>query len=112
MVEQKSLKLWKWLYGKPNGGKEYHVVCFLWQKVHGYAAGNANLIDGIGRIDFTSDTYKINKIAYSEAEYGTQRISYYIDNIKVSENDFMSYKAKQSEKQNVDWNPVTTNSAS
>lgn len=67
---------------------------------------------GIGRIDFMSDTYKINKIAYSEAEYGTQKVSYYIDNIKVSKNDFMAYKAKQSEKQNVDWNPVTTNSAS
>lgn len=67
---------------------------------------------GIGRIDFVSGTYKIDKIAYSETEYDTQKVSYYIDNIKVSKKDFMVYESKQNEKQDVEWNLVTTNSIS
>ena len=59
---------------------------------------------GIGRIEFTSGTYKVNETAYSEIEYGTQKISYYIDNHSVSKEDFEEYIAEQCEKLDVECN--------
>lgn len=64
---------------------------------------------GIGKIEFLSGTYKINKIAYSETEYGTQKVSYYVDNNSVSKEDFEAYVAEQSQKQDVEWNEITMN---
>lgn len=65
---------------------------------------------GIGKIEFLSGTYKVNKIAYSETEYGTQKVSYYVDNNSVSKKDFESYISKQSEKRDVEWDEITINS--
>lgn len=62
---------------------------------------------GIGKIEFVSGTYKVNKIAYSEAEYGTQKVSYYIDNVSVSKEDFDKYVTEQNRKQDVEWNEIT-----
>lgn len=65
---------------------------------------------GIGKIEFMSGTYKINKIASSEAEYETQKVSYYIDNVSVSKEDFYKYVTEQNGKQDVEWNEITLNS--
>lgn len=64
---------------------------------------------GIGKIEFVSGTYKIHKIAYSEAEYETQKVSYYIDNQIVSKEVFETYVAEQGKKQDVEWNETTMN---
>ena len=61
---------------------------------------------GIGKIEFVSGTYKIHKIAYSEAEYETQKVSYYIDNQIVSKEVFETYVAEQGKKQDVEWNDI------
>ena len=61
---------------------------------------------GIGKIEFVSSTYKVNKIAYSEIEYGTQKVSYYVDDSSVSKEVFEEYVAEQSEKLDVEWNEI------
>lgn len=62
---------------------------------------------GIGEMEFLSGTYKVNKIAYSENEYGTQKVLYYINDRSVSKKDFEAYLHKQTQKRNVEWNEIT-----
>ncbi len=64
---------------------------------------------GFGKIEFISGTYRINKIAYCKTEYGTQKVSYYIDNQIVSKEDFEKYVAEQCRKTAVEWNEITIN---
>lgn len=61
---------------------------------------------GIGKLEFVSGTYKVNKIAYGEIEYGTQKVSYYIDGCSVSKEDLEAFVAEQSGKQDVEWNEI------
>jgi len=54
-----------------------------------------------------SGAYKVNKIAYSKAEYGTQKVLYYINDCSVSKKDFETYLMEQRQKQNAEWNVFT-----
>lgn len=77
-------------------------------KIDGTFSYSSSVSDhGIGKIEFISGTYKVNKITYSETEYGTQKVSYYIDESSVSKEVFEKHVSEQKGKQDVEWNEIT-----
>ncbi|MDD6266248.1 MAG: hypothetical protein PUB34_08140 [Clostridia bacterium] len=68
--------------------------------------------NGIGMIDFTGDTYIINKIAYCETVYDEQEesqfsenksVQYFIENNNVSEDEYNIFMNEQDNKQDITW---------
>ena len=60
---------------------------------------------GYGRIRFTTDTYAIEVLGYSESnwENNNQMISFFIDNKSVTEEEFLSFANEQNSKEDVSW---------
>lgn len=88
-------------------GYELTYRAFYELKEDGTFSFSAGASDhGIGKIEFTNDTYSIKKIAYCESDYLSQKVSYYIENEAVSQEEFEQYITEHDQKQNTEWHEV------
>ncbi len=88
-------------------GYELTYRAFYELKEDGTFSFSAGASDhGIGKIEFTNDTYSIKKIAYCESDCMSQKVSYYIENEAVSHEEFEQYITEHDQKQNTKWHEV------
>ena len=88
-------------------GYELTYRAFYELKEDGTFSFSAGASDhGIGKIEFTNDTYSIKKIVYCESDYMSQKVSYYIENVAVSQEEFEQYITEHDQKQNTEWHKV------